>query len=93
MVEEVFCVKELGVVWDCNIPPIIEVPIFNDENRRWDWNVDVSLISSRSKISTILTVWVFSQAVGNYEASEASSSNNIVIRAIYGGWISKDDGA
>lgn len=38
-----------------------------------------------------LTVWVFSQTVGNYKPSEASSCHNIVIRAIYVGWVSKND--
>jgi hypothetical protein len=41
----------------------------------------------------MLTVWVFSQAIGDYKPSEASTCHNIVICAIYGRWVSKNDSA
>lgn len=48
-------------------------------------------VDAGGKFPITLTVWIFSQTIRDYKPREASSCHNIVIRAIYGGWISKND--
>lgn len=42
---------------------------------------------------TIHTAGIFCQAISNYKPREASSCHNIIVRAVYGFWISKNDSA
>ena len=74
-----------SIVWHRQVPgAVCQVSILDDEDRCWGL-----LVGAVSRVSE-LTLWVLGEAVGDNEASETATGDDVVVGALDGAGITED---